>query len=80
MVEVPDLFVGGQVPYKLCGGYVCLWVWPWQALLAALVDEPLHFLLPLLGSMQEHIMEDGGLMRPSIPHLGYSSRNNSALS
>ena len=70
MVEVPDLFMGGLVPYKLYSMYVCLWVWPWQALLAALADEPLHFLLPLLGSMQEHIVEEDGLMRPLYPQSG----------
>ena len=70
MVEVPDLFVGGPPPYKLHGRYVCLWVQPWQALVAASADEPLHFLLPLFGSMQEHIVEDDGSMRPLYPPSG----------
>ena len=64
MVEVPDLFLRGLVPYKLHGGYVSLRVWPWQALLLAPVDEPLCFLPPLLGGMQEHTVEDDGSMRP----------------
>ena len=64
MVEVSDLFVGGLVPHKCYGRYVHLWVWPWQTLVAASADEPLCLLLPFLGSMQEHIMEDGGLVWP----------------
>ena len=58
------LFVGGLVPYKLYGGYIHIWVQPWQALPVASADEPLWFLLPLLSSMQEHIMEDDASMRP----------------
>ena len=70
MVEVPDLFVGGPVPYKLHGGYICLWVQPWQALPATMADETLCFLLPLLSSMQEHIVQDDGSMRPLYPQSG----------
>ena len=64
MVDVPDLFLRGLVPYKLHGRYVCLGVQPWQALLPAPADEPLHFLLPLLGGMQEHTVENDGSVRP----------------
>ena len=65
MVEVPDLFLRGLVPYKLHGGYVCLRVQPWQALLSAFADEPLHFLLSLLSSMPGTFhVEDDGSVRP----------------
>ena len=64
MVEVPDLFLRGLVPYKLYGGYIHLGDWPWQALLPALADEPLCFLPPLLSGMQEHTLEDDGSVRP----------------
>ena len=70
MIEVSDLHVGHPVPYKLYGRYICLWVWPWQALLAASPDEPLCLLLPLLSAMQEHIVEDDGSMRPLYPPSG----------
>ena len=70
MVEVSDIFVGGLVLYKLYGRYVHLWVQPWQTLLAASADEPLKFLLHLLSSMQEHIVEDDGLMRSLSPPSG----------
>ena len=61
MVKVPDLLLRGPVPYKL---YVHPGVWPWQALPLALADEPLCFLLPLLGSMQEHTVEDDRVVGP----------------
>ena len=64
MVKVPDLLLRGPAPYKLHGRYVHLGVWPWQALPPALADEPLCFLLPLLGSMQEHTVEDDGVVGP----------------
>ena len=64
MVEVSNLFVGGPVPYKFYNGYIHLWVQPWQTPLAASADEPLCLLPSLLISVQEHIVEDDGLMRP----------------
>ena len=64
MVEVPDLFLRGLVSYKLHGRYVPLGIWPWQAVPPALVNEPLCFLLPLLSGVQEHTVEDDGLVRP----------------
>ena len=80
MVEFSDLFMGGLVPYKFYGRYVCLWVWFWQALLVASSNEPLCLLLSFLSSMQEHIVEDDGPMRPFYLPSGYSSKNNLALS
>ena len=64
VVEVSDLFVGGPVTHKFNGGYIHLWVWSWQTLLAALSNEPLCLLPFLLSSEQEHVVEDDGPMRP----------------
>ena len=62
MVEVPDLLLRGSVPHKLYDGYVYHWVWPWQAMLTASADKPLCFLPTLLSTMQEHTVEDDGVV------------------
>ena len=64
MIEVPDLLLRGSIPHKLYGRYICLWVWPWQAMPTALADKPFCFLLPLLGSVKEHTVEDDGAVQP----------------
>ena len=83
VVGVPDLFVGGLVPYKFYGRYICFWVQPWQALPVASWQMNLFptSCPSLLCSMQEHIMEDDGLMRPFyLPSGLFASKNNLALS
>ena len=65
MVEVLNLLLGGLVPYKLDGRYICLWVWPWQAMPMTMADKPLCFLLPHLSSMHEYSLENDGAVQSS---------------
>ena len=51
VIKVPDLLVQSLVSHKFHGRLVGLWVRPWQAVPAALVDEALCLILPLLSSM-----------------------------
>ena len=68
MVEVSNLLSGGLVPHYLDSRYICLWVWLWQGKLMVLVDKPLHLLLPLLGSMHKHSLEnDRAVQTSNIP-------------
>ena len=61
VTNVPDLLMRCLVSHKFHGRFFHLWVRPWQAAPVASADEPLCLLLPSLGSVWKHLMEDNRL-------------------